>query len=150
MFGPGPRRGARRCSDCNISYPTSFALCEVCGKPTWYNGAADPDEDWKELAAWRKKLAADEQATEKARYPHPPDATCQVREIHGRLWISHDKLIELGYLNLEAGSIVFVNNTFYELEGFNGRGFTRNWWVSELETEGVFDALTPDDFKADG
>jgi PAS domain-containing protein len=60
---------------------------------------------------------------------------------HDHIWIGHDDMIGVGYQFLEPGSIVFVNERFFELLGY--RKATGLWWVQEIVTEGAADDLHP-------
>lgn len=113
-----------------------------------------PDEDWEEKLADNirtngRSLGEGICASEPPRIawtaPHPPDATLPVTFANERLWIKHDDLLGVGYLNMEPDKVVFVNGAFYELQGYHRP--TQSWWVEEIVTEGAADHLTPQMFE---
>lgn len=72
--------------------------------------------------------------------PHNPGNAAETIYSEGQLWVDHQALLDCGYLNLEAGYIVFLNGVFYELQGYDRP--RRRWWLEEV----VIDAsdLTPE------
>jgi len=108
-----------------------------------------PDEDWREKV--RKSLGFDPPEEEQKvafALPHPPDLSIALHIADGRMWVPHDVLIDAGYSYLEDGSIVFVNNRFYELIGYSQS--RKMWWVEELVVDGAFDDITPEDIIGSG
>jgi len=105
-----------------------------------------PDDDWEERVAPTMQEGV---VLKESPYPHPPDAQVPVSMEYNRLWLNHDDLIEVGYRNLEAGSIVFVGGRFYELQGPSqiSRTSSYRWWVEEVQTEGAADDLHPAMFE---
>lgn len=131
-----------RCSPCDVNLPPwrEFETCPGCGRDTWRINEDYP-RYWKEDLEKLQATSAPKSASELAGlYPHPPDARVDVREQEGREWIVHQDLIDAGYEYLESFSIVFVNKTFYELQGHTGASFrllgqhypTGVWWVEEV------------------
>lgn len=102
-----------------------------------------PDPDWRErVEASLGEGAWVDPPTIAYAVQHPPDVDLPLHVSEGRLWLSHGGLIEAGYSYLEAGSVVFVGNRFYELVGHSdSRGM---WWVEEIVTDGAFDDVTPE------
>lgn len=129
---------SRRCTDCSINYPNEMMVCQVCGDKTWGMSTTQPDDDWEENAA---RLLG--KVSSESLYPHPEAAMAYRWKWGERLWFKHEDLIRAGYAYLEAGTIVFVNHKFCELEGYSAKH--EAWWVSEIETEGVFENATPED-----
>lgn len=64
-------------------------------------------------------------------YPHKADAVAQVYESEGLNWVTHQDLLDAGYLALEDFSIVFLNNVFYELQGYAEK--PNAWWIEEVD-----------------
>jgi hypothetical protein len=132
---------AMRCSLCGISYPPGYTHCLLpdCQGSLWAQFKDGPDDDWQELVA------------EKAGVPilysavHPPNGRCEVREYHGHWFVKHDDLITLGYQALEGGSIIRINEVFYELAGYSQS--TGYWWVEVIEIEGAAEELHPAMFE---
>lgn len=142
---------SRRCSQCSIQYPPEITKCLVCEGPATPMYKSGPDEDWKEKVESALGVESLETGGSKIAYTqaHPRhDIQLPVAFENDRLWISHNDLTEAGYLNLEAGSVVWVNDKFYELQGRSSRTRMRAfyWWVEEIVTEGAADDLTPEMF----
>jgi hypothetical protein len=106
-----------------------------------------PDDDWRDRV--RRELGFDpateteEQEGGAFALPHPPDLSISLHIAEGRMWVPHDVLIDAGYRFLEDGSIVFINNRFYELIGHSQT--RKMWWIEEFLVDGVFDDITPED-----
>ena len=51
---------SRRCSMCDINYPTYIYKCKVddCSEETWVRYKEGPDEDWEELVEFRNRGVA--------------------------------------------------------------------------------------------
>ena len=141
---------SRRCTLCSIQYPRFIVVCRVCGGETWAIYKSGPDPDWQQKVARSLGEGLRPEDTEDGvpqiayTLPHRADVTIPLHVSDARLWFPHAALIEEGgYGNLEAGSIVFVNNRFYELVGHSdSKGM---WWVEEIVTDGIFDDVTPED-----
>jgi PAS domain-containing protein len=139
---------ARRCTLCSIQYPAFIQVCRVCGTETWAIMKSGPDTDWEEKV--RRSLGeeaeppADDVPSIAYVMPHRADVSIPLHVSEGHMWLPHEELIvEGGYGNLESGSVVFVNNRFYELFGYSeSRGM---WLVEEIVTDGAFDHITPED-----
>lgn len=109
-----------------------------------------PDPDWQERVASQIGEGVYLEPKLAYGYAHPRANLSLAVSFHDdRLWIRHSDLVEGGYENLESGSIVWVNDRFYELQGRSHK--TRHadywWWVEEVVTEGAADDLTPDMFR---
>jgi hypothetical protein len=129
---------AKRCSSCSINFPTTTDRCPKCGGSIWWNSEANPDADWQEHAQAGPESASSIERLAQL-YTHPADARVPVHVRNGRAFLTHDHLIGVGYLNLEPGSIVFVNDRFFELNGHNKK--TREWWVEEIIPDNEFKGL---------
>jgi len=68
------------------------------------------------------------------RYPHDADNVARVYEdTESRLWVSHEELLQCGYINLADFDIVYLNGKFYELQAHMKR--PNAWWVEEVDVE---------------
>ena len=108
-----------------------------------------PDEDWEQRVAVHIGEGVYLEPKTAFGYAHPrPHLTVAVSFHNDRLWIKHSDLTEGGYDNLEAGSIVWVNDRFYELQSRShvSRRPDYEWWVEEIVTEGAADDITPQMF----
>ena len=135
---------SKRCTICGINYPVFVAQCRVaeCQETTWPLLNDDPDEDWQEQVARRN---SNEELV--SPYPHPPDARARIyRDENERLWVTHAELLHVGYRNLTDDSIIFVNGSFYELQGYAGAAGA--WWLEEVVVDGAADSLEPGMFDA--
>lgn len=136
---------ARRCTLCSKSYPPHIERCPIHGTDTWAMYKSGPDDDWEQHVA--QSLGEGVYLDPKPAgygFAHPrPHLEVPVTFENDRLWIKHSDLIEGGYTNLEAGTIVWVNDRFFELQGPRGP----LWWVDEIVTEGAADDLTPAMFE---
>jgi hypothetical protein len=132
---------AMRCTTCGISYPPSMTRCLVpdCQELLWAQFVDPPDEDWHEKVAEKGGIPAVYSAV------HPSDAWATVVELKDHLFVKHNRLLQVGYKNLEAGSIVYINETFYELEGYSQS--TDYWLITQIVPEGMFDELHPSMFE---
>lgn len=143
---------AQRCTYCSIQYPPAARKCPICGNDNlWAIYKSGPDEDWEERVrqslgeATPHNLGVSEDGEIAYTMMHKPDVTVALHISDGMMWIPHKILIEEGgYINLEVGSIVFVNNRFYELQARSKRKGDM-WWVEELVIDGCFDDVTPED-----
>lgn len=64
-------------------------------------------------------------------YPHKHDNVARVYEDDkGMLWVTHNELLECGYRGISDFDIVWINETFYELQGYNPGADA--WWVEEV------------------
>lgn len=109
-----------------------------------------PDEDWQQKVAMSLGEAVYLEPKLAYGFAHPREnVSIPVQFANDRLWLRHADLTENGYTNLEAGSIVWVNDHFYELQGRShvGRKSDYWWWVEEIVTEGAADDLTPAMFE---
>lgn len=133
-----------RCTNCSIQYPPEMQQCVICDGRLWAIYKSGPDADWKERVA--ASLGEGVYAPTIAyTTPHKADVTIPLHLHDGRMWLPHKDLIEEGsYVNLESGSVVYVNTRFYELQG-RSRKRGDMWWVEEIVTEGAFDDMTPED-----
>lgn len=63
--------------------------------------------------------------------PHDPDNTARIYEDKGgRLWVTHEELLECGYRELSDFDIVYLNGTFYELQAHIRE--SDSWWIEEV------------------
>lgn len=133
---------AMRCSICGISYPPQITQCLVpdCSGQLWPQHVDGPDEDWQEQVAAKAGIPLLYSTA------HPPNAGCEIREYRGHLFVKHDDLLRVGYINLEAGRIVLLHERFFELAGYSQS--TGYWWIVEVVTEGSADELHPDMFES--
>lgn len=109
---------SRRCSECETNWEPSVLYCHTCGEKTWPQWTQAPDED-------------DPRAEE-----HIPE----VIEYRGRLWVSHDELIEAGWDCLESFKIVAIGEAVYELQGYvpDRKADTRGmWWIERIDPETI-------------
>src|SRR5437868_6610707 len=133
---------ARRCSHCDINFPSydKYEECLAWGEETWrVEDSFDPkyreiaQAKYDEIQASRKR--AGQSATDLASlYPHPEDARVTIHERNGRQFVFHRDLIEVGYRMIEDFHIVFINGAFYELQG-HGPGYRL---VGEYHPDGVW------------
>jgi len=66
--------------------------------------------------------------------PHDADNEARIYEDkRGMLWVTHAELLECGYRGLEDFDIVYLNGTFYELQGHIKE--SDSWWIEEVSTE---------------
>lgn len=72
-------------------------------------------------------------------YPHQADNNVPVIEDQGQLWVTHRNALEAGYSAIESGTILYLNNTFYEVQGWNDK--TDCWWVTKIDPEAEFAEL---------
>lgn len=143
---------SRYCHHCNINYPSTLAWDQKCMVPhckrfTTFSHEDEPDTDWRERLAEAARYPDEDQGWRESTVtlaelsPHPADGNVQVYDVAGRQFIPHHELIDEGYSHLESFSIVFVNGTFYELQGHSRRTYLllgeRHpegvWWVEEVE-----------------
>jgi hypothetical protein len=140
---------SRRCSLCAINYPTYVRQCKVkdCGEPTWPVTKSMADDDWQDRVKMLDAQNESSEPTEASPYPHPPDARARIYKAKDKLWVTHAELLHAGYRNLTEDSIVFLNENFYELQGYaEGAGA---WWIAEVVTEGAAESLEPWMFDAE-
>lgn len=139
---------AQRCTYCSIQYPPLANKCAICGnEKLWAIYKSGPDPDWEERVRQSLGEATPPEAVPEIAYTmmHKPDVTVALHISDGLMWLPHKILIEEGgYINLEVGSIVFVNDRFYELQARSKRKGDM-WWVEELVIDGCFDDVTPED-----
>lgn len=138
---------AQRCTFCSIQYPPLANRCAICGnEKLWAIYKSGPDPDWEERVRSSLGEQTPPEAAPKIAYttPHKADVSIPLHLYEGLMWLPHVALIEAGYINLEVGSIVFVNNRFYELQARSKRRGDM-WWVEEIVTDGAFDDVTPED-----
>jgi len=68
------------------------------------------------------------------RYPHDANNTAEIYEDkQGNLWVTHQELLECGYINLEDFDVVYLNGEFYELQAHLKK--PNAWWIEELDVE---------------
>lgn len=67
-------------------------------------------------------------------YPHRHDAKARVyTDSNGLTWVSHAELLANEYESLEDFMIVYLNEKFYELQGYAEEPGA--WWIEEVSTE---------------
>lgn len=67
-------------------------------------------------------------------YPHDADNEARVYEDkHGQLWVTHEELLNCGYINLADFDVVYLNGRFYELQAYVNR--PKAWWIEEIDPE---------------
>lgn len=70
-------------------------------------------------------------------YPHRYNAVARIYEAaDGRLWVTHEELLEAGYQSIEADTVLWLNNTFYEVQGYSSTG--GSWWIEAIDPEAEF------------
>lgn len=133
---------AARCSLCDINLPADKHLCPACKRPTWkLESKTDThDTDWEEAVdRIRKRVTL-------AWNDFIPNVNCEVICKDGELFVHYTHLRDMGYLDIESGSIVKVNDDYYEVYGAVYPGTDAlGWWIRVIETEGVFDNATSSD-----
>ncbi len=103
-----------------------------------------PDDDWQDLVNMHKKRIA-EDAPESI-YPHRHDNEAPVyRDSGGRLWVTHADLLANGYRAVTEDTILYINHTFYEAQGFAEPAGA--WLIEEVTMEGAADSLEPHMFS---
>lgn len=143
IFGTDGAFLSRRCTMCSVQYPPNMEKCPICGQITWGMRKSGPDTDWRDKVS--RALGDAEEEQQKIAYApqHPSDLEIAFHIDAGKMWVPHAVLIDSGYSLLEDGSVVFINNRFYELQGYS---YSRKmWWVEEFEVDGIFDDITPED-----
>lgn len=132
-----------RCSKCDVNYPTykEHLKCEVCGNDTWETTWKDGFDD-----DWREKVQALQFSTPRPTYMGElPDVHVTIMRHEGKLWVTHQSLINEGYRYLEDFGIVKIDGEFYELQGHVGKeqGLIAGgaWWIEPVPVEGAFDKL---------
>lgn len=129
---------AQRCSLCSFDYPTNIQRCLICMERTWFLKSEDPPDDWRQQVKERK---AKQQEDTQSMYPHRFDNKARIYEGKGNLWVTHAELLDAGYKSIEAGTILYLNETFYEVAGFAESA--ESWWIEEVPVEGVGESLEP-------
>jgi PAS domain-containing protein len=51
---------------------------------------------------------------------------------NGLIWVTHEELLNCGYRNIEDFDIVYLNERFYELQGYMRA--VRSWWIEVVDT----------------
>ena len=64
-------------------------------------------------------------------YPHRHDNSARIYRKDGQLWVTHTELLQSGYRNIEDFDIVYLNDKFYELQGFVEKPDA--WWIEEVD-----------------
>ena len=65
--------------------------------------------------------------------PHEEDNAATIYEDkRGLLWVTHQELLDCGYINLCDFDIVYLNKKFYELQGHSR--VANAWWIEVVET----------------
>lgn len=64
-------------------------------------------------------------------YPHRHDSKAQIYTKGDNLFVSHAELLENGYEALEDFDIVYLNGTFYELQGYVEKPDA--WWIEAVD-----------------
>lgn len=63
--------------------------------------------------------------------PHDPDNKARIYEDKdGRLWVTHEELLQCGYRLIEDFDIVYLNGVFYELQAHIRK--SDSWWIEEV------------------
>jgi hypothetical protein len=135
--------GARRCSTCGITYPTTVWVCLVCEEETWFASDMKPDGDWKDEVAAQKDALSDyldeTQLYRGDREEEMPDIEASVIAYKDLLWVPHQQLLFGGYRHLEDFNIVLLNGVYYELQAHVGKlkpEFPGGiWWVETVSLE---------------
>jgi len=66
--------------------------------------------------------------------PHEVDNTATIYEDkRDLLWVTHQELLNCGYINLEDFNVVYLNGKFYELQGYSHTA--NSWWISEVSLD---------------
>lgn len=64
-------------------------------------------------------------------YPHDVDNHAVIYEDEGgRLWVTHEDLLQCGYRAISDFDVVYLNGKFYELQAHINRA--NSWWVEEV------------------
>lgn len=143
---------ALRCGTCDLNYPAELdsKACGVCGEQLVLSDELEPSPDWwpravlgiapavelDVLAAFLDQLEEDEESI----YPHRYDAHAPIyRDSGGRLWVTHQDLIYNGYPRPDDFMVVWLNNAFFELQGFLKSA--QAWWIEKIDVERAFDDL---------
>lgn len=67
-------------------------------------------------------------------YPHRHDAKARIyTDANGLMWVTHADLLEAEYEAIEDFMIVYLNGTFYELQGYSETPDA--WWIEEVPME---------------
>lgn len=125
---------SRRCSKCDIDYPTDEEICHVCENETW-ESRDDYDPEWPDRVEMliRRKAIANLEGL--------PDADIKILTHRGRQWVVEELLEGEGYICQSLG-IVKINGDFYELAGRRD-GEIPAWWIELIKWEDEFkDLLT--------
>ena len=66
--------------------------------------------------------------------PHNADNMARIYEDkNGRLWVTHQELLECEYIHLEDFDVIYLNGRFYEIQAHNRE--SNSWWIEEIKTE---------------
>lgn len=135
---------SRRCSICDINFPAHVIKCQVCKEHTWERHKDGPDEDWKELVAYRLRGSKKEEVHDPASL-YIVDAEVSLFQHAGKFWVPHNDLLAAGLRYLESFAVVKIDGRFYELQGHVGK--TANnfpggaWWVEEIHPEAEIEKI---------
>lgn len=130
---------ANRCPACSINYPHNVTQCLVCDGGLLFSPYGAVDANWEDMA--REKLGEDPEFLFifVDLYPHTADNNVPVYENSGVLWVTHRNALEAGYSGIESGTILYLNNTFYEVQGWDDKH--DRWWIEEINPEAEFDDI---------
>jgi len=130
---------ASRCAICNISFPHDITKCVVCDEPLLLSPFAQPDENWEDLARVLLGENPEYMFFFIELYPHRADNNVPLTLEADQLWVKHTHALEAGYMSIEDGMILYLNNIFYEVQGWSER--RKSWWVLEIDPEKEFEDM---------
>ena len=142
-----PPPTCKRCTVHGINFPPQNIACKVvgCEEELWPLYSDQPDEDWAEVTNAINRDAKLEDDEIIHTMPHRYDAKARIYTgENGMLWVAHAELLYNGYRGVTDGTIVFLNNTFYEVQGFVEKAGA--WWVEKVEVVNAAENLTPEQF----
>ena len=145
---------AKRCGLHAINYPANYNRCLVdgCYEELKFFAYDQPDEDFKDVAAYHSHMSKDNAAEGVIVGPRLIHADCvhlgeaaiadvqqNIAHYADQSWIAHEELIKAGYLYLEDFQVVMVQGKFYELQAHIGRATLTHgirggvWWIEEID-----------------
>lgn len=113
---------AKRCSPCDISFPYDKKVCESCGGELWHENGSSHDVDWRERVNKRTTTTV-------------PEINIEVTNRDGLLFIASKELQDRGIGDIQTDSILYINGSYYEVQGAYMDGDSPNWWVEVVELE---------------
>ena len=128
---------ANRCVVCSINFPPHITQCPVCEESLLLSPYSLADENWEDAARSLLEEGPEFMFIFFELYPHKADNNVPTRLESGQLWVDHRHVLEAGYGGVEDGTILFLNNIFYEVQGWSNK--REAWWIQEIDPASEFD-----------